>query len=63
VDCGAGVSRVTGGIGEAVGEGPGVLDDSDGVATGTGTSNPGFMTLEGMVVFSTGGSWYGEELG
>ena len=62
MDCGAGVSRVTGGIGEAVGEGPGVLDDSDGVATGTGTSNPGFMTLEGMV-FSTGGSWYGEELG
>jgi len=39
-----------------------VLDDDDGVATGTGTSNPGFVTAEGMV-FSTGGSWYGEELG
>jgi hypothetical protein len=36
VDRGAGVSRVTGGIGEAVGEGSGVLDDSDGVAMGTG---------------------------
>jgi hypothetical protein len=48
--------------GEGIGKGPGVLDDSDGVATGSGTSNPGFVTAAGLV-FSTGGSWNGKEPG
>jgi hypothetical protein len=61
-----GVSRVTGGTGKAgkvIGLESGVLDGSAfGVATGTGTSKPGFVAAEGMV-FSTGGSWNGEGLG
>ena len=62
-DFGAGNSVATGGVGEVIGVGRGVLVGSDsGVATGTGTSNPGFKEDAGLV-FSTGGSWNGEGLG
>src|ERR1700736_4885142 len=58
---GVGVSWITGGTGENLGSGV-PKDSGAGVATGSGTSNPGLME-DAELVFSTGGSSYGEALG
>lgn len=64
VTCGSGNPWVGDGMGgKTIGLNSGNLGGSGfGVTTGIGTSKPGFLADVGLV-FSTGGSWKGEELG